>query len=432
MIRRYLDKYGEADAALASTIDGAWERVLAIPACSEGPALVETLRSVADAEGGNATLALVTVNAPADGPPHFHTRNEACLTMLREALRDAAALPGAAGFRGRLGDLDVAIIDRASQGRRLPAGQGVGLARKIGADIAAALVDEGRVTSPLIWMTDADVVVPRTYFRASADAGHAAAMTVPFRHVASEDPGQAQAGQLYDLSLRYYVLGLAHAGSPYAYHTIGSTVVAEANAYAKVRGFPRRTAAEDFYLLGKLAKVGGVYRASGAPIEVAARLSDRVPFGTGAAITRLGGDAAGRDAFALYDPRSFRALSAWLEALRGAVRARDARAWAPPDGLSDATREKIAAMLGVPKALTTACAASPKVAVRLRHIDTWFDAFKTLKLIHALRDEVWASLPWSEALERAEFLDVARELGEAHAGVIAADEKLHGTRVGPA
>ena len=48
---------------------------------------------------------------------------------------------------------------------------------------------------------------------------------------------------------------MKYARSPYAFHTIGSTMAVSANHYAKVRGFPKREAGEDFYLLNKLAKV---------------------------------------------------------------------------------------------------------------------------------------------------------------------------------
>ena len=65
--------------------------------------------------------------------------------------------------------------------------------------------------------------------------------------------------RLYEYSLRYYVAGLTYAQSPYAFHTIGSTMAVNAEHYASVRGFPRREAGEDFYLLNKLAKVGSVH-----------------------------------------------------------------------------------------------------------------------------------------------------------------------------
>src|SRR6185295_2791724 len=107
-----------------------------------------------------------------------------------------------------------------------------------------------------------------------------------FRHEATGDAALDGAHALYEVRLRYDVLGLASAGSPWAMHAIGSTLAVGVEAYAAVRGFPRRMAGEDFHLLAKLAKIGRVVRAGGEPIRLRSRSSDRVPFGTGAAVAR--------------------------------------------------------------------------------------------------------------------------------------------------
>ena len=125
--------------------------------------------------------------------------------------------------------------------------------------------------------------------------------------------------QLYEYSLRYYVAGLSYAGSPYAFHTIGSTLAVNAVHYARVRGFPRRQAGEDFYLLNKLAKVGSVRQLSAEtdcePIDIAARRSDRVPFGTGAAVGKLMELENPATEFLLYHPAVFGLLRGWLGSL---------------------------------------------------------------------------------------------------------------------
>src|SRR5690606_7285065 len=113
------------------------------------------------------------------------------------------------------------------------------------------------------------------------------ALLFPFRHEGPADEPVTRATELYEASLRYHVLGLAHAGSPYAYHSIGSTLAVQARAYALVRGVPKRSAGEDFYLLDKLAKVAPLLRARGEPVRIRARFSTRVPFGTGPAVARI-------------------------------------------------------------------------------------------------------------------------------------------------
>ena len=128
-----------------------------------------------------------------------------------------------------------------------------------------------------------------------------------------------QATRLYEYSLRYYVAGLSFAHSPYAFHTIGSTIAVNAAHYAKVRGFPRRQAGEDFYLLNKLAKVGAIMQLGAEtdcePIDIAARLSDRVPFGTGAAVGKIMELEDPAREFLLYHPSVFGLLRSWLGSL---------------------------------------------------------------------------------------------------------------------
>ena len=92
----------------------------------------------------------------------------------------------------------------------------------------------------------------------------------------------------YELWLRYIELGFRVCRSPYAFQTIGSCTVSSPLGYALADGMPRRQAGEDFYFLQKIVKVGGpenVVQIPKACVYPAARLSDRVPFGTGRAMS---------------------------------------------------------------------------------------------------------------------------------------------------
>ena len=112
---------------------------------------------------------------------------------------------------------------------------------------------------------------------------------------------------------------MKYARSPYAFHTIGSTMAVNAFHYAKVRGFPRRQAGEDFYLLNKLAKVGAIRQLSEETecesIDIAARLSDRVPFGTGAATGKIMELEDPAREYLFYHPAVFGLLRGWLGSL---------------------------------------------------------------------------------------------------------------------
>jgi hypothetical protein len=407
---QYLERYAEPEARIADRLTGTFGHALVLPAYDEGDDLMRALQSVPKGPLGEVLLVLV-VNAAPEAPAWVHERNAEVLGRLRDAYgqEEAAYLDAPAParlFRFRAGRL--LLIDRASPAHLLPSGQGVGWARKIGFDIALRLHRSRHLTSRWLHSTDADVILPHDYFERAQAVGapDAAAIVYPFTHGGEEDVALARAVQLYEISLRYYVLGLASAGSPYAHHTIGSTLAVDAMAYAKVRGVPRRTAAEDFYLLGKLAKIGAVVSLSGAPICLSGRVSRRVPFGTGPAVERI----ARREHFTLYHPRIFAKLGVWLAALSdlthlSAPSALSKRlvARCGKAGLDPALLVEMASHPVTEAALAAARRHSKSGATFRQHMAIWFDAFRTLKFVHALETRGLAPLPWLQALREAPF-----------------------------
>jgi hypothetical protein len=418
-ILKYLARHAEPEATLAEKLTGAFGHALVVPAYGEGESLFSLLGSVPAGPAG-PVLIVVVLNARADSPASVHQANAAARQRLGSGLGAAALLsadPPAPAYTTPGGAL--VVIDRAAAGHYLPEGQGVGLARKIGNDFVLALHAAGRVARPWIHNTDADVVLPGDYFEQMAEAAHeAAAVLYFFEHRFGDEENVALAGRLYDIALRYYVLGLAWAGSPYAYESMGSCLAIAAEAYAAVRGFPKKNAAEDFYVLNKLAKVGPVARLSGTPLLLEGRLSDRVPFGTGRAVGDLVASPRRLDAFPLYHPLVFAHLAGWLEVLEAIARSGGAidqplhvlpqdNPFFRADLLQDTLRK-----LGAFEAVREAVAKSRDAETLRRHLHTWFDAFKTRKLIHALRDGGLPSLPWREALAEAPFTNLSSSTDE--------------------
>jgi hypothetical protein len=410
VLDQYLQRHAEPEARETTTVSRAFPRVAVVPALGEGESLDRAIESIRVAGGGEA-LVIVVLNARESDPPAVHAANAAARARLR-------------------GD-DLLVIDRASPGRWIPEKQGVGLARKIGTDVAVALRAAGRVASRWIHHTDADAEVPADWFAgAEAAPDDAVALTFPFRHrpeageagtgAASETAGAALAEQvaLYELWLRYHRLGLAAAGSPYAVQAIGSTMVTDADAVVLARGWPRTMAGEDFYLLDKLAKLGVVRRVAGGPIVLAGRPSTRVPFGTGRALIDMAARGESSDSWQLMNPAAYDALSVVLRAL-DAARVGGA---APLDAAL-AENPAVAAAVG-PMGLGEFVARS--VALRLpadvlmRRLHTWFDAFRTLRFLHTLRDGSFPPRSWRPALDAAPFLQgsglpAAREVSVADA-----------------
>jgi hypothetical protein len=434
-LEKYLRHYAEPEAAalddlLAGWADPeAWVNVLVIPACNESSRF---LRPPPPCEG--RSLLILIINQADSASGRVAAGNQALAATVRAQFEPQSRIARGPSDAGRAYQLellrdpryprDVLLVDRFSEGRTLPVKGGVGHARKVGADLAAGLVHRGRIQSRWIHCSDADVHLPDTYF-ACAHAGRFAgpdyaALVYPYRHVnALENVQQAdvvQATELYELSLRYYVAGLKYAGSPYAFNTIGSTMALNAFHYAKVRGFPRREAGEDFYLLNKLAKVGAVLELEAgpdcAPIEIESRRSDRVPFGTGAAVTRIAALDDPEKDFRFYHPAVFDLLKAWLESWPVIWDSRsctlDAVVLDESAGDREAGKKQRALRAGLEKmktldALEHSFRQSNDLEQFTRQMHTWFDAFRTLKLIHFLRDHALPSVSYTE-LGESRFL----------------------------
>jgi hypothetical protein len=409
--RKYLDRYAEPEAMLADRL-GTFGHALVVPAYGEGESLVEMLESVPRGPLGEVLVVLV-VNGKSSSAAWVHEANGAVLARLESRFDAAPAEIVSRDPPAHLlafGPGSILVIDRASRDHRFPDDQGVGLARKMGVDLAARLHAAGKLVSPILHTTDADVVLPEDYFERPGRSPGAMTLLYPFTHVPDRDPALARAALLYEISLRYYVLGLRFAGSPYAHHTIGSTIATRAETYVRVRGFPKRDAGEDFYFLSKAAKLGPVVPLPGRAIAIRGRASERVPFGTGAAVRRIAGPGAAP--FTMYDPRLFLYLRAWLRALEeagGDVREACSRESLDPEPLAAA-----AAAMGAHGAISSARRRSTSNEALRRHLETWFDAFRTLKLVHILQRAAFPARPWADALREAPFTRDA--IGASDAG----------------
>jgi len=388
---KYLQRYAESEVQRIRPPAKKWKYVLCIPACDEFESLTSTLESIQRCRGAEDVLVCVIINATEDASAEIHSSNQRCADTLREQ----CGLAGDQFEWGRWSNLDVLLIDRFSAGRRLPVGEGVGLARKIVGDVALSLIHKRCVEKEWIWCTDADVELPMDYFERLQDLplGTSAAI-YPFVHTREGEPLQQRAMELYESFLHYYVLGLKRAGSPYAFYSIGSLIGVDAKSYAVVRGFPKRQAAEDFYLLNKLAKVGAIHTLRGEPVRIAGRESNRVPFGTGAALIEIQVLLERGLSYRVMSPMVFDALGVWLSALdafvehRSIENLRSTLRGAPAEFaiMLDDVLEKLGAFRALEAALVqTERGRNQSVQLR-RRIHDWNDGFRTLKIVHGLRD----------------------------------------------
>ncbi|MCP4444111.1 MAG: hypothetical protein GY811_02035 [Myxococcales bacterium] len=395
-ILQYLANYAEPESNCPPPKGRRYSNVVVVPAFDETPSLMGGLLPAGDEK----TLWIVVVNC-----------SEARSAGEKQRTRYLASALGQGGeelsYEGMvLSDTthgDLLLIDRCTEGREIPAKQGVGLARKIGCDVALAWHHQEIISSPWLHTTDADVTLPIGYFsaaRAFDDAKNVVALCYPFSHQTDAASQVGRALQLYEMSLRYYVLGLRWAGSKYAFHTIGSTMAVRFQTYLDVRGMPKREAGEDFYLLGKVAKLGAVRTPDCAPISIAQRESQRTPFGTGPATVAIHEQMRAGEDFCVYNPRSFALVREWLDVLNEFAETCDLDIL---DRLSHETLKR-SLPLDTEKHLRQAMAQCKTPSARAARLTTWFDGFRTLKLVHALRDHGLPDIPWRQAVDSAPFI----------------------------
>ena len=241
-----------------------------------------------------------------------------------------------------------------------------------------------------------------------------AAWLFPFCHVSDGDSAVFEATLLYELTIRYHVLGLAFAHSAYAYHSVGSTIAVAGASYAAVRGVPKRNAGEDFYLLDKLGKVGPLRRLTGVPVRLKSRQSWRVPFGTGPKVTKImnEGDVS------VTNPLAYEVLRRVLAVLDGFAARRevsvfdDVAAGLPPIAAEAARRAFNAS--GLSRAATDAASRTGQGDLR-RRTHSWFDGLRTQRFLHALRDAGLADVPWQSAIASAPFV---RHTGDSRVSAV--------------
>ncbi len=395
-VTQYLSRYAQPEASATQDLDGRWRSALVIPAYRESISLLDGIES-AVAEAG--ALVVLVVNRRASDNAAL-AKNDELLAQVRAASPLVKLGDGVEWLTRNA--LDIVLIDRSTANAGFDERDGVGLARRIGLDFGLALWDQGKLTSRWLHTTDADVILPSGYFEsADESSATAVALTYPYRHQVMSDPTDLSVA-LYECSLRYYVLGLRAAGSPYAYAAIGSTIAIDANAYAAVRGIPRRQAGEDFYLLEKLAKLGGIFRPRMKPILIRGNREKRTPFGTAASVADMLLDAT---PLTLYHPESFTALRSWLAVLEAI--AKSGQSDLAEESIEDPLLGPCLRALGVRSGIERACSQAKDANQRRARLTGFFDAKLTLRLIHGLRDGGLPNLPWQRALAEASFISGA-------------------------
>ena len=390
-VQQYLSRYAESEISHLEPLIQWFERqgalpfahALTLPLCSEDiNALLATFPLTAQA----SAVVILVVNEPPAALPAVQSANHRLIALLHSLAGDnlyqrqnLCAM--------RINNTPVILVNRTGA-MAIPSDEGVGLARKIGMDISLALWAQGHVANHWLKTTDADATLPTNYFDAPTPRS-ASALLCRYEYLFSDDD-LSRATALYDLRTREYQEGLQEAGSAYAYNPVGSLMWVQAADYAAVRGVPKKSGGEDFYLLNKLQKIGGVVQLQQSVIELQCRTSDRVPFGTGPAVSRLLTTPDIYQIPLMYHPQLFSLLKTTLEYLR----ITEPQKWLTGD-LADICRSALISLK--PQAAQRHLTKHWSNPQRYQqHLNDWFDAFRTLKFLHYLRSESYPDLSYRD------------------------------------
>ncbi len=278
---------------------------------------------------------------------------------------------------------------------------GVGLARKSGMDEAVRRFNTIGKTDGVIANLDADCRVANNYFvsieRELLENPRHSACSIYFEHpLSGVDYPVVNYSFItwYELHLRYFLQGIKYAGYPFPFHTVGSALAVKALTYIRAGGMNRRQAGEDFYFIQKLLPAGGYFSLTSTTVFPAPRASVRVPFGTGATISKM------------IDEKSHRFLSYNIEAfidLHEFFALIDNFCLIPLEGIKErypdiplSVRSYLDQVEFIEKMDEINRNTSGIISFRNRFFG-WFNMFRIVKYLNAVHHDAYEKIPVEEA-----------------------------------
>lgn len=274
---------------------------------------------------------------------------------------------------------------------------GSGMARKLGMDEAYRRFEQANNLYGIISNLDADTIVDNNYISVMlAEAKlrtKTKAYSIHYEHLLSEDLTEAnkQAIISYELHLRYYINMQKLLGFPFAFQIMGSAMAVKAFAYAEAFGMNKRQAGEDFYFLQKFIKTGFFKNISSTTVYPSARISQRVPFGTGRALYDI--MVTGKT-YDTYNFKSFESLSTFTDNLEKLYY--DFELNYPK--IDSKTREFLE-LRNFKKRYNELKSNTKDFKGFEKRFYRWFDAFILMKYLHFVRDKYFPNISIYDATE---------------------------------
>lgn len=382
----YLNKFAYTNWSLEKENDKLYDNIVVVPSLAETERIRTCLNSL-ERNNDNIlerTLVIIVINNSDKSETEVVDNNKKTFQLL-------------SNYSGKL---DINFVDAFSGGKALPPKlAGVGFARKIGLDLALTKFDYSYSEKKILFWLDADCEVEQNYLEVITDKFNKQNLNssvIEYEHRINDQEAKSRAIVCYETFLRYFKLGLVYAKSHYDYHAIGSTIVCDVDSYIKAGGMNSKQAGEDFYFLEKLAKQNKVETIKETTVYPSPRKSWRVPFGTGQRITRYLKNI--QDEYLVYNPMSFELLKNWLEFFNSD---------SAIDGdkiISEAKKINLhlynfLVEQKFEKSWNKILNNSDSIDEIRKQKIFWFDAFRTLKLIHFVRQNLFEDINVYEALK---------------------------------
>jgi len=400
ILETYLSRSALPGWEIESTEFKSITTTIVIPAIREYENIRLLLNSLAENDGAHfsTTLVLFIINNSALSSGQIKDDNKKSIGLLNSIIEQNTSADDEFIDKVCKSGLQIGFVNASTAGKELPQKDaGVGLARKIGMDLALTLLDYNSQSKKILVCLDADCTVEKNYITEivnNFNTGNLSAAYVNYAHKIDGPLEEQEAIICYEIFLRYYELCLQFAKSPFAFPTIGSTIACDYESYIKSEGMNKRKAAEDFYFLEKLAKNYPVNGIQTTTIYPSSRRSWRVPFGTGQRVNRF--LAHVQDEYLLYNPNSFFILKEWLKIF---------------SNTKSSANLLLLAAKEIDEGLYTFLVSQEFETDWQKILDNsktdeqiqrqqikWFDGFKTLKLIHYLRDNGYPPVNMFDAL----------------------------------
>ena len=375
----YYSRFNVAEAYISEPPNQNLHTIVVIPSYNE-PNIVPSLQSLLNC---SPTLfpveIIVVVNSPENATENILSQNLETLAQIEKIAQS-----------NHRNDIKIFAVHCPNLPKKHA---GVGFARKIGMDEAVRRFDKIEREDGIIINFDADSTCNTQYLSAIEDYfiknPKIEAISIDFEHPlqGSDYPPQIYSAiAKYELYLRYFVEAQRYAGFPYAFHTIGSAFAIKANVYAAEGGMNRRKAGEDFYFLHKIIPRGRYGEIFSAKVYPSPRESLRVPFGTGASITKM---CATNNEYVVYNPDAFEILKRFF------TTADILQHGGEPD--TDYRLKEFLSLNNFYQQTNEMINNSASQRTFIQRFFTWFDAFRLLKFLNFVHEKYFHKISVEQA-----------------------------------